>query len=51
MWVNDLYRAHEEDIVIVNELNKTEFPCKFKAYGDGPLQLSTDVKLKMFPVS
>lgn len=47
----DLYRAkeHEEDIVIVNELSKAEFPVSLKAYGDGPLQLSTDKNFKMFP--
>ena len=47
----DLYRAkeHEEDIVIINEITKTEFPVSLKAYGDGPLQLSTDRDQKMFP--
>lgn len=47
----DLYRAkkHEEDIVIINEITKTEFPLSLKAYGDGPLQLSTDCDQKMFP--
>ena len=47
----DLFRAkeHEEDIVIINEITKTEFPLSLKAYGDGPLQLSTDSKQKMFP--
>jgi len=46
----DLYRAkeHEEDIVIINELNGEKFPLSLKAYGDGPLQLSTDKKSKMF---
>src|SRR5437588_9530630 len=40
----DLYRAkeHEEDIKIINEITKAEFPISLKAYGDGPLQLSTD---------
>jgi hypothetical protein len=40
----DLYRAkqHEEDINIINEITKEEFPVSLKAYGDGPLQLSTD---------
>jgi hypothetical protein len=40
----DLYRAksQEEDIKIINELTKEEFPVSLKAYGDGPLQLSTD---------
>lgn len=47
----DLFRAkeHEEDIVIVNELTKAKFPVSLKAYGDGPLQLSTDSDQKMFP--
>ncbi len=47
----DLYRAkeHEEDIKIINELTKAEFPVSLKAYGDGPLQLSTDKNFAMFP--
>jgi hypothetical protein len=47
----DLYRAkeHEEDIEIVNEITKTKFPVSLKAYGDGPLQLSTDKNFQMFP--
>ncbi len=47
----DLYRAkeHEEDIKIINELTKAEFPVSLKAYGDGPLQLSTDKNFSMFP--
>lgn len=47
----DLFRAkeHEEDIVILNEVTKEEFPLSLKAYGDGPLQLSTDCDQKMFP--
>lgn len=47
----DLFRAKErdEDIVIMNEIEKTEFPVSLKAYGDGPLQLSTDSSWKMFP--
>jgi hypothetical protein len=34
----DLFRAkeREEDIVIINELNKVKFPVSLKAYGDGP---------------
>lgn len=37
----DLYRAksREEDITIINEVTKAEFPVSLKAYGDGPLQL------------
>src|SRR4051812_15525207 len=47
----DLYRAkqHEEDIKIINEITKVEFPVSLKAYGDGPLQLSTDKSFLMFP--
>ncbi len=47
----DLYRAktHEEDIRIINEVTKAEFPVSLKAYGDGPLQLSTDKDFRMFP--
>ncbi len=47
----DLFRAkeREEDIVIINELSKAQFPVSLKAYGDGPLQLSTDSDQKMFP--
>jgi hypothetical protein len=47
----DLYRAkeHEEDIKIINEITKIEFPLSLKAYGDGPLQLSTDKNFQMFP--
>lgn len=46
----DLYRAkeHEEDIKIINEITKAEFPVSLKAYGDGPLQLSTDKNGIMF---
>jgi hypothetical protein len=46
----DLYRAKskEEDIKIINELTKAEFPVSLKAYGDGPLQLSTDKNSLMF---
>jgi hypothetical protein len=47
----DLYRAKskEEDIQVTNELTKVSFPISLKAYGDGPLQLSTDKNSKMFP--
>lgn len=46
----DLYRAKskEEDIKIINEITKAEFPVSLKAYGDGPLQLSTDKSSVMF---
>ena len=47
----DLYRAKskEEDITIINDLTGTRFPVSLKAYGDGPLQLSTDKDFRMFP--
>ena len=47
----DLFRAKskEEDITIVNEITRVEFPVSLKAYGDGPLQLSTDKGFQMFP--
>ncbi len=47
----DLYRAKskEDDIQIINEVTKAEFPVSLKAYGDGPLQLSTDKAFLMFP--
>lgn len=47
----ELFRAkkHEEDIVIINEITKAEIPVSLKAYGEGPLQLSTDKDSKMFP--
>lgn len=47
----DLYRAKskEEDIKIINEVSEAEFPVSLKAYGDGPLQLSTDKNFRMFP--
>ncbi len=46
----DLYRAksQEEDIKVINEITKAEFPVSLKAYGDGPLQLSTDKSSLMF---
>lgn len=48
----DLYRAKskEEDITIKNEISGDEFPVSLKAYGDGPLQLSTDKDFQMFPL-
>ena len=47
----DKFRAkeHEEDILIINELTKAKFPVSLKAYGNGPLQLSTDSNQKIFP--
>lgn len=48
----DLYRAKskEEDITVENEITKEKFPISLKAYGDGPLQLSTDKNFKMYPL-
>ena len=48
----DLYRAKstEEDITVVNEITNEKFPISLKAYGDGPLQLSTDKTSQMFPL-
>ena len=47
----DLYRAktQEEDILVINEINNQKMPISLKAYGDGPLQLSTDKSFTMFP--
>lgn len=47
----DLYRAktREEDITVINEITQAQFPVSLKAYGDGPLQLSTDKTFGMFP--
>ena len=47
----DLYRAksREEDIKVINEITQAEFPVSLKAYGDGPLQLSTDKNSRMYP--
>ncbi|WAS06478.1 hypothetical protein LQF76_06250 [Gloeomargaritales cyanobacterium VI4D9] len=46
----DLYRAksQEEDIKIINEISNLEFNVSLKAYGHGPLQLSTDKDSLMF---
>jgi hypothetical protein len=48
----DLYRAKskEEDITVKNEVTNEEFPISLKAYGDGPLQLSTDKNFQMYPL-
>ncbi|MCX7761226.1 MAG: hypothetical protein N2252_00160 [Candidatus Kryptonium sp.] len=45
------YRAKEveEDVKVINEINKKEFLISIKAYGHGPLQLSTDKEYKLFP--
>lgn len=48
----DLYRAKskEEDITVENEITNEKFPISLKAYGDGPLQLSTDKHFQMYPL-
>lgn len=48
----DLYRAKskEEDITVTDELSGIEIPISLKAYGHGPLQLSTDKNSLMFPL-
>ncbi len=40
----ELFRSktNEEDIVVSSEIDDIEIPISLKAYGDGPLQLSTD---------
>lgn len=47
----DLFRAksHEQDIEITNEISQESIPVSLKAYGNGPLQLSTDKAFAMFP--
>lgn len=47
----DLFRSKtsEEDIKIISEITNAEFSVSLKAYGKGPLQLSTDKKFRMFP--
>lgn len=47
----DLFRAksHEQDIEITNEISRESIPISLKAYGNGPLQLSTDKDFTMFP--
>ena len=46
----DLFRAKskEEDIVIINEITNHRLPLSLKAYGHGPLQLSTDKASLLF---
>ena len=48
----DLYRAKskEEDITVENEVTNEKFSISLKAYGDGPLQLSTDKNFQMYPL-
>jgi len=47
----DLFRAKstEEDILVRSLVTGEELPISLKAYGDGPLQLSTDKDAAMFP--
>ena len=47
----DLFRAksYEQDIEITNEISQETIPISLKAYGVGPLQLSTDKAFTMFP--
>jgi len=42
-------KEFEEDIKVINEIRREEFLISIKAYGHGPLQLSTDKEFKMFP--
>lgn len=46
----DLFRAKgkEEDVKIINDLTQENFNISLKAYGDGPLQLSTDKTSAMY---
>lgn len=48
----DLFRSkdREEDILLINVITGVEIPVSLKAYGDGPLQLSTDRTFAMFPL-
>lgn len=48
----DLFRAKqsEEDILVRSLVNGDEAAISLKAYGDGPLQLSTDKNSLMFPL-
>lgn len=46
----DMFRAkeHEEDILVKNEITDEQIPISLKAYGVGPLQLSTDKSSLLF---
>jgi len=48
----DRFRAKEseEDIQVISEISNARIPISLKAYGDGPLQLSTDKAGEMFPL-
>lgn len=43
-------KSCEEDILVIEELSNIEIPISLKAYGDGPLQLSTDKNNELFPL-
>lgn len=47
----DLFRSksNEEDIIIVNKVTNDKLCLSLKAYGHGPLQLSTDKNCTLFP--
>ncbi len=48
----DFFRAktQEEDIRVINRITEEEILISLKAYGIGPLQLSTDKEFRMFPL-
>ncbi|MDT3768197.1 hypothetical protein QS713_09005 [Gleimia hominis] len=48
----DLFRAKtsEEDILVTRLIDKKTIKVSLKAYGDGPLQLSTDKDAVLFPL-
>lgn len=47
----DLFRSKsfEEDFVVTSRISQEVTPISLKAYGDGPLQLSTDKESTMYP--
>lgn len=42
-------KSNEEDISITNEMTGEKIPVSLKAYGNGPIQLSTDKNGLLFP--
>jgi len=48
----DRFRAksQEEDILVTNEMSQIAIPISLKAYGNGPLQISTDKERRMYPL-
>jgi len=48
----DRFRAklQEEDILVTNEMSQVAIPISLKAYGNGPLQISTDKERRMYPL-